>query len=83
MAIAIGTSGDHAPACDWLALMDEVDMDDPLTVECSNIGSQLTVIFGFGSFMGFVAPQEGTRDEGETPYFDSAQLMTLAVDRES
>ena len=59
IAIAIGTSGDHAPACDWLALTDEIGMDDPLTVECSDTGSQLTVIFGLGSSMGFVASQEG------------------------
>ena len=44
-AIAIWTSGDCQPACDWLALMDPVDLSDPLTVECSDIGSQLTVIW--------------------------------------
>jgi hypothetical protein len=32
------------PACDWLAATDKADLDDPLTAECSNAGSQLTGI---------------------------------------
>jgi hypothetical protein len=58
-------SGDRAPACDWLALVGQSDMDDPLTVECSDISSQLTVIFGFGiPHVARCSDGEGTGDRG-------------------
>jgi hypothetical protein len=47
----VRTSGDRPPACDRLASAVEVDVDDPLTVECSDTGSQLTGILFSGEIL--------------------------------
>jgi hypothetical protein len=45
------TSGDHIPACDWLAVVSQTSEGDPRTAECPSAGSQLTVICFLGEIL--------------------------------